>query len=434
MLVFSQIQAEVSNVIDYYFDQRFDYYEQGWYGKTSKGNDYDMCDSFKNTATPGDKITSITTYSNNAEYIKGIKINYLYAGEETAGNTNGSGSTKSLAGDEFITGWRFYKKSEGSISRIRLYTNLGNELYFGSSNGWDKSIEISEIAVDRILVGLYGTAASSKIWSIAPCYTDRFDLEFQSIDIDTSQIALENQESMVIADRAASNNTSVTQPRTVSLAYSVGESSTDSWSDTKGVEVSMGVTVTSGIKAGAVVEASSSVSWSLSETVSFSETVGGEASTDNTTAVTDSITLNVPANEVYAVREVLYYGTAEIPYTTVFTNPYDNKEFSFTGVVEQASFSKGYTQYLDIGDIDSDGNVSIDEEYQEWYEFPTFTASSQARSVGGTGQEVVEINNTNDDSQAEEGVVYTNDLNISNDDPNWIMSDEELEYRQSLGY
>src|SRR5690606_41555986 len=89
-------------------------------GKPDKGSDFDMCDNYANARKNGDKIRSFTTYS-GGEQIKGIQIGYLHSGEESVGSTSGNRHHKELGNNEYIHGYRFYKKRDGNISRIMLH-------------------------------------------------------------------------------------------------------------------------------------------------------------------------------------------------------------------------------------------------------------------------------------------------------------------------
>ncbi|WP_298771513.1 hypothetical protein [uncultured Shewanella sp.] len=389
-------------------------------GKSSKGSSFDLSTGWTETQKPGDKIKSITIYSNNAEYIKGIKIDYLYSEDMTVGNVNGSGTTKTLGGDEYVEKVRFYQKNEGSISRIRLWTNLGNELYWGSSNGWDKWNE-QAFSYGRALVGFWGTASDSKIWSISAVNAKPLTLELQNIEFDQT-VNVGNAEQAFLSDNVASNSTSTEQSMQVRLTYTEGESSTDSWSSTQGVSATMGVKIGVDIKAGGF--ATVKEEWSYSVTTSFSDTVGASSSTSDSSSTTTVASLVVPSKTIYAMKANVYQSSAAFPYTATYLNPWDNKTFTFKGQIDQATSIRTFTQWLEIGYIDDNGNSYIYDEYQnDWGDYGINT-QSMSFALSSSNSDAEPVTKT---------VISASSLNISLDDPHWIMSSEEIDFRKQNG-
>ncbi|ASP40481.1 hypothetical protein CHH28_18195 [Bacterioplanes sanyensis] len=411
--------AEVDDIVKYYFEDDTWYNRGSQYGKTGKGSNFDLCDSYFNTKQPGDKITAITAYSSNVEYIKGLKIEYLYAPTEEIGKTSGSGKRLTLEGDEFINKYRFYKKNEGSISRIRLWTNTGSELYFGSSNGWDKWQEVT-IANRHAVTGLFGTysTSSGKVWSLGACGARPSKLDFVDLTFDTSQATVKNSDQFFYAEALAKNYTPTTQSASVNVGYWRGESNTDTWSETRGVSATMGVKITQGIKVGEAVQASSSVEWSLSETISFSETVGGSASENTTQRVDYNAAVNVPGYTVYALRVKVNHGEADFPYTATFKNPYDSKTFTFKGILKDSNYSGAELEWLYVGDI-VNGNIVIKDEYLDLVDDQYPSTNLSLASTDKADFTVVTSGELGlDEAEPDEELTFS-DLNIADDDSRW---------------
>lgn len=391
-------------------------------GKSSKGSSFDLSSSWTANQKPGDKIKSITVYK-GSNYIKGIKIDYLYSEDTEVGSTGSNGSTKSLGGDEYIEKVRFYQKNEGSISRIRLTTNLGNELYWGSNNGWDKWRE-QAFSYDRVLVGFWGTASDSKIWSISAVNAKPIKLQFQDIEFDQT-VTVGNSEQAFLSDSVAANGTTSDQSMQVRLTYTEGESSTDSWSSTAGVSATMGVKIGVDVKAGGF--ATVKEEWSYSVTTSFSDTVGESTTENNSTSTTTVASLNVPAKAIYAMKANVYQSSASFPYTATYKNTIDNQEFKFKGQLDNATSISTYTQWLEIGYINDSGDNIIYDQYQnDWGNYAR--ASRSLASVTSSSNNDDELTTTETVK-----VISTGDLNISLDDPNWQMSDQEIAFRQLNG-
>jgi hypothetical protein len=364
-----------NNILDEYFNTTdnggsVNYYDSQSYGKSSKGSDFDMCDNYINTRMPGDKITSITSYS-GSERIKGLKIEYLYANDETVGKTSGSGYTKLLGGTEYIQGWRFYKKGKDNISRILLTVKDMNdgstrEIYFGQGNGWDKWQSNVVGYSTKSVIGFAGTASDDKIWSIYPCNGSRLELEEVAVDIHWDQINEHSDTKTYFGERLLQNATSLVQGDTAEVWYIDGKSETDTWSETLGISATAGVSLTEGYKVGvpATVEQSGSITFSFSETFSASTTVGENTTTSDQTTIKEGMPANVPAYGLMLARMQVQNSDVEVPYTTTVRNPHNGDEFEFEGVISGSDYSNGIKRWDEIGKTYSD-RYEIYQSY-EW--------------------------------------------------------------------
>ncbi len=363
------------NLLDDYFNTTdnggsVNYYESESYGKTSNGSDFDMCDNYINKRTPGDKITSITSYS-GSERIKGLKIEYLYADDETVGKTSGSGYTKLLGGTEYIQGWRFYKKRKDNISRILLTVkdmndNSTREIYFGQGNGWHKWQSNVVGYSSKSIIGFAGTASDDKIWSIYPCTGSRLDLEEIAVDIHWDQINEHSDTKTYFGERLLQNATSLVQGDTAEVWYIDGKSETDTWTETLGVSATAGVSLTEGYKVGVpgTVEQSGSITFSFSETFNASTTVGENETNSSQTTIKEGMPANVPAYGLMLARMQVQNSEVEVPYTTTVRNPHNNEEFEFDGVISGSDYSNGIKRWDEIGKTYAN-SYEIYESY-EW--------------------------------------------------------------------
>ena len=359
MIVGSQVVL-ADNLLDEYFNTpanggTITYFDSVGYGKSSKGSDFDMCDSYMNTRIPGDKIMSITSYSGE-ERIKGLKIDYLYADDEEVGRTDISGYTKLFGATEYIQGWRFYKKGDGNISRIRLYLkdmsdNSTREVTFGSGNGWNKW-QSYDLAIDtRSVVGFAGTASDTKVWSIYPCIGDRLELEEIGVEIHWDQITEQADTKTFFGERLLENSSSLQQGDSTEVWYIDGASETDTWTETLGISVTAGVSLTESYKVGvpATVEQSGSITYSFSETFSASTTVGENTTTSDQTTVKEAMPANVPAYGLMLARIQVENSEVDVPYTSTVLNPHNNETYEFEGVISGSDYSNSRKRWDEIG-------------------------------------------------------------------------------------
>ncbi|WP_444905879.1 hypothetical protein [Microbulbifer sp. SSSA008] len=360
LLASVQISA-TENILDQYFNTsdnggtlRYDTIFQ--YGKSGNGSDFDMCDSYVTTRIPGDKITAITSFSGD-ERIKGLKLEYLYAGDEEVGKTTISGYRKLLGATEYIQGWRFYKKRDGNISRIRVYLkdmadNSTRDITFGGNNGWYKWEEYHLSIGTRSVVGFAGTASDSKVWSIYPCVADRLELVESGVEIHWDQIVeTPNNTRTFFGERLLENSGSIAQNDSTEVWYTDGKSETDTWTNTMGISVTAGVSLTEGYKVGVpgAVENSGSITFSFSETFSVSTTVGETSTKSNQETVKDAMPSNVPAYGLMMARMMVENSEVEVPYTTTVMNPHNGDEFELSGVIKGSSYSNARKRWDEVG-------------------------------------------------------------------------------------
>ncbi len=364
LLLGAQIAAaEDFDLLEHYFDTSanggtLSYDAMFEFGKSSKGSDFDMCDSYINTRVPGDKIAAISSYSGE-ERIKGLKLEYIYADDEEVGRTDISSYRKVIGSTEYIQGWRFYKKGNGNISRIRVYLkdmsdNSTREITFGGNNGWDKWQEYNLSIDTRSVVGFAGTASDTKVWSIYPCVANRLELEEIGVEIHWDQITETSDHSKTFfGENLLKNNSSLIQPSSTEVWYSEGEKESDTWTETMGVSVTAGVSLTESYKVGvpATIENSGSITFSFSETFSASTTVGETSEINNQSTVKQTIGANVPAQGVMVARMQVDFAEVEVPYTSTVRNPHNGDEFEFKGVISGSDYSNAVKEWDEVGTI-----------------------------------------------------------------------------------
>ncbi|MCP3943932.1 MAG: hypothetical protein GY710_20970, partial [Desulfobacteraceae bacterium] len=227
---------------------------------------------------PGDKISSLTFYSNGT-YLTGVKVDYLYGGSSSAGASTGTAITAKFDMDEYI--WKgmiyqseYHDDTDARISRIFLKTTNGNQYTFGENNAWKSGggffVGDEDNHYSSVVVGFRGNS-SSVIDSISLIVATPLKLEFQGIEFDNN-VTLGTAEQGFLADSVGINETPETQNMQLRMTYSEGGTSTDSWSNTNGVSSTMGVKM--GVEAKAFGFQKVSAEWSYSTTNSYSETVG----------------------------------------------------------------------------------------------------------------------------------------------------------------
>lgn len=389
---------------------------KGLYGDLGNGESFDI--SAEGVENPGDKIKRVKIYYTSST-IEGFEVEYLYGGVVKAGRTSGVNhdGTMNLAADEYITTWKFNKRKNGEIARIYLETNKGYRKKFGSGN-WKKSLSSSLSCGDEGdchyrtgVIGFYGTYNGS-IKSIGVISNRVLKLEEQGTVF--HDFVESTESASFVGESLGANTTPIDQDLGIWTTYNETNGSTDSWSNTFGITETIGVTSTAKVSAAGAAEFSQA--WSFSFAVSVSDTVGKTESNTVSSSVTVKNNLVVPAYSIYAMKLVTYHAKGEQPYTTTFRNPYDGKEFDFDGKLEYSNYTRQFAQWLDVGYVDQEtGAYVIYDEYQEDY-----GKYATSRSFG-----LSFATNTNDD--------YIDGLSLDLDDPNWVMSEEELAFRNANG-
>lgn len=340
------------------------------FGDASKGSAYDLGTSWVRSAfdyeggyapTPGDKIDSITVYKGD-DRIKGMRISYLYAEDVNMGAVDGSNlREETLAADEYIKTIKIYTKDDGRLARLRLWTENGRELYWGSNNSYQYKMNPYTFPNDQVLVGFWGTAEYNKIWSINLITAGLLELEYVGITWHDDQIESTSQPQITYSSNVGINDTSLQQSKQLHLALANGYTVTDEYSTTAGITVGMSVTIGSELKAG-VLSLTESATWST--TASLSTTIGQTQSEDQSFTQTFVETLTVDAYTIAAMKGINTKYTADIPYTITYRNPYDNQTFEVNGSIEDVYYSTGETTWSNIGSVDADsGRLSIDAEW-----------------------------------------------------------------------
>ncbi|MCP3940020.1 MAG: hypothetical protein GY710_00865, partial [Desulfobacteraceae bacterium] len=166
-----------------------------------------------------------------------------------------------------------------------------------------------------------------------------------------------------------------------------------------------------------------SAEWSYSTTNSYSETVGATTSVNSTVSNTSVFSLIVPAKAIYAMKGTVYQSTASFPYTATFKNPYDDRLFYMTGQLDNATSISTYTQWLNIGYVDDDGNKIIYDKYKD--DWGPYNLSLSTTLAKPETPRVFTLN-----TKKSLGI---DSITIPMDDPGWMMSEKEVAFRQQNG-
>ncbi|WP_299010794.1 jacalin-like lectin [uncultured Shewanella sp.] len=420
-LSFADDTNDVTDYLDFIYD--------GMIVGSSSGDSYDTTDGIDDI--PGNKISNITLYYNDS-IIQGMQVDYLYGASETVGSNSGSNTESiSLDDSEFVT-YAVVNYSDSdthSICGLTFTTSDDNTLKVKQcSDTYSSAAYKFYDGSERVMTGLYGTADDSGINTLSFTYAYPLELELTNVDYDTD-IDIGSATTAFLSSSVGINATSESQSMDLSVTYSETDSSTDSYSSTAGITEKMDVSVSVTEKAEAIVSVSASWEYSLSLSIAYSETVGVSKTESTTTSYTESSEMTVPAMSIYAMKKTVYSSTANFPYTLTYTNPWDSKEFYVYGNIDNATAVTSYVEWLEIGYVDDDGSYVVYDDYQSDYGdiIPTSSSSvssltCSSSSISSLSTSTVSLNELNVDS-----------LNISLDDPNWQMSDEEIQFRQENG-
>ncbi|ALO43767.1 jacalin-like lectin [Pseudoalteromonas phenolica] len=399
------------------------------------GNGFDLTEGLSKSI-PGDKI-SVITVSYRDKYISGIKLDYLYGGSSKTGQFHNDEDVVELDYDEYIYGTSVYWHPNPYdvytevVSVLQLMTNKRN-IWLGKENGYSGGAgNMFTYNNSLALAGLKGKSGLL-IDSLQPVVYKPLELEFYDLNWGDESISW-SESSAYISETIAANSTSREQSSSFTITYSETNGITDSWSNTNGITTSMGVSLEkevsfwkfAGVKFG----------WEFSLAHEFSRTVGEEVSTETTVEGSSTDSLVVPSGSVYALKSVVYHNKGMIPYTARYINKYDGELFEVSGSIEATEYATKFTQWLEIGYVSDEGQVILYDQYQD--EFSPFLP--QSRSISSSynlnslspipqGTASFEIKSTNGDSL---GVI--DNVSISLDDSNWVMSEEEYLFRRING-
>ena len=411
-----------------------------WSVGNTTGTSFDTYTEAANEVA-GDQITSITVYdsrlfaASSVGEIIGMKVDYLYGGSSQIGGELTNSTTITLDTNEYITSGSFTYSGTDDDDRIvamTFNTSEGNTYTVGEtssvlSSSTTTNWSLSEDTSDNwALFGFYGTY-DNYINSLGIISGKGLKLEYQSIEFD-DDVTLGSAEQAFIATSVAANGTEIEQSKTLSTNYTKTDSSTDSYTYTAGMSLTMGVSVSYEVKYAGI--ASVSAKWDYSVTDSFSETVGETSTSSTSTSYTDSDTLAVPAGSIYAMKTTVYSSSASFPYTITYRNTYDDATFEVEGQLDNATAIDTFTAWLNIGVVNDDGTYTIFDDYQaDWGDYDTSSSSS----ISSLSSSLTSVADTSDDTEINMSDIGVNINAIDVNDVNWIMSDEEIQFRQENG-
>ncbi|WP_299005166.1 hypothetical protein [uncultured Shewanella sp.] len=399
------------------------------------GNEYDTSTALDDI--PGNKISGLTIYY-NGHYLTGLKVDYLYGDSVLAGSDSSTATSITLAPNEYITSGSLYRTfdDDSFVSGFIFNTSEGNSYDLGKTSGdvagsgFTMYESYSGEVYGYVIMGFKGTSDGSALNSISLVYGYPLELEYSGIEFDDN-VTLGSATNAFLADSVGINATSAEQSTQVSVTYSKTDSSTDSYSSTAGISETMGISVSTEAKTDAIVSVSEKWEYSYSIALAYSETVGSSETESSSTSYTDSATMNIPAKSIYAMRRVVYSSTASFPYTITYTNPWDNAEFTVKGSIENATAVSSYNEWLEIGYVKDDGTYYLDPNYTDDYGdiVPSTSSTSALLSSDSSSTSI-------DDSGATTATLSELNINITSldeENSNWIMSDDEIQFRQENG-
>lgn len=398
----------------------------------------------------GDQITTITVYdsrlfsSSSVGEIIGMKVDYLYGGSSQIGGELTNSTTITLDVNEYITSGSFTYSGSGDDDRVvamTFNTSEGNTYTVGEtssvlSSSTTTNWSLSEDTSDNwALFGFYGTY-DDYINSIGIVSGKGLNLEYQSIEFD-DDVTIGSAEQGFLSTSIGANATSTEQSKSISTTYTETDSSSDSYTYTAGISTTMGVSVSYEVKYAGFATVSGK--WEYSVTGSYSETVGKTEQASTSQSYTVSDTLDVPANSIYAMKTTVYSSTAAFPYTITYINTYDDATFEVEGELDNATSVNAFTEWLEIGYVDDDGSYVIYDEYQDdWGDSVPSSSISSLTSSSSSISSLTSSSSSDTSNTTTATMINSSDLNININaidvnDANWVMSDEEIQYRQDNG-
>lgn len=400
------------------------------------GNSFDLTEGLSDSI-PGDKITTITV-SYRDSYISGIKLDYLYGGSSETGRFHDDQDVVELDYDEHIYGTSVYwlpnpyDTYTEVVSVLQLMTNK-RDIWFGKENGYSGGAgNMFTSNNTKALAGFKGKSGLL-IDSLQPVVYKPLELEFYDLTWGDESINWA-ESSAYLSETIAVNKTSKEQSSSFTISYSETNGTTDSWSNTNGITTSMGVSIEkeisfwkfAGVKFG----------WDFSVAHEFSRTVGEEVSTETTVEGSSTDSLVVPSGAVYAVKSVVYHNKGEVPYYARYINRYDDKLFEVSGAIEATEYATKFTQWLEIGYVSEDNEVILYDEYQDEFspylpQTRTATQNSNSETLSPIPQGSASFSVT---STSGDYIGTVENVSIDLNDSNWVMSEEERQFRIENGF
>ncbi len=387
LLASFQAQAETTlsseqEVYDYFLK---DNYSETWAnGSSSIGYAYSSCDEIVENERIGDKIKTITTYSDNTNYLKGMILEYESGNTYKYGKMQSSGGNiETLDIDEHITGAKVWRsRSKESISRIDLYTKFldsgstGRTLSFGNNNQKKNPTETYasdqvNVAGEVAFIGMYGQADTDRLWGLGFCTAPVSKLEFDGLEIDYDAVEIiENDIDLLYSKSAFTNKTNTN----VSFSANVGHEESTGISDYSDMSYSTtfttGLEIENSLKAGALgTGTQGGWKWSVEISENISYTVGDSKTSEASSAADIAMDIDGQPWKVYAIRMSKITSKATVPYVQRFVSAYDSTVyFESPGTIEDVIVSYGSGTAMQIGEVDPETHdVTLLDIYADEY-------------------------------------------------------------------
>ncbi len=413
------------------------------------GSDFDMvATSMPKYGTS--KIQSVTVAVGDISdmpCITGLKVNWNYDNASSSvGGFSGTSSTFDLAPNEFIEkmqiGRRYNADDQQSyVVFVKFYTTAGKDYTFGEQ--WSVLNTFDFGPYDRHPIGFHG-AAESVIDKLGIQSMKQVDFQFVSSRVLPDQLEENWVEATTYSDGIGANNTDELQSVTLTCQYRKIDSLTAIWSDTAGVSGTLGFEAEVTGSMFGIAEVKKTVSASITGMGSWTVGENHTEGTENWLGADSN--MNVGPKQIYAMKAVTFTGETTLPYEATFKNMIDDKEFVVKGDFGVGLYSNHFIQWIDIGDVDEDGNLVIDDEYKDSFRIDTDDSKSSTYAVKSvsslSSSESSKKNTVEEDIAGKEeadnnGVVIipvdSSIIDIPADDPGWIISDEEIEFRRENG-
>ncbi len=392
------------------------------------------------------KIQSVTvTVGTHAKMsvITGLKVDWNYDNATASvGQANtGTASTFNLGANEFIDkiyiGRKYNSTSNNvHIVYLKFITSAGKTYTFGGLSGdftWEKTYDAA--SSDRHVVGFLGRAGGC-IDKLGIYTMQKVDFQYVSSKVLPDQMDESWVESTTYSDGIGANGTISSQPVTLTCQYRKIDSLTSIWSDTAGVSATLGFSAEVTGKMFGIAEVKKTVSTSITGMGSW--TVGENHTEGTEQWLGVDSTMNVDPGEIYAMKTATFTGETNLPYEATFKNTIDEKEFVVKGTFGVGFYSHHFVQWIDIGDVDEDGTLIIDDKYKDSFIInPTEPSTYAVKSYSSLSSSESSKENTEEEAADTDGIIIipvdSSRIDIPADDPGWIISEEEIKFRRENG-
>lgn len=414
------------------------------------GTNFDFKPSLQ--SVPGNKIMTITVGYNTLPipfislgYITGVKLDYLYGDSVSTGAFNQETKQIDLDFNEYVSSVKLWKGSdvadelENRVVKLQFTIDNDEQITIGNSHQNTKSScwWASEHVSDRMLYTLHGYTENGILSSLGSYIYNPLELIWQSTEFHVERMTETSPQTTFFSETAGINYSSVGQSITTQVSVEESDSFSNSWSETSGISSTMGITVSASASYAGLAEVSTELSASVTQEESY--TVGEEFSESSTSSQSQSVTMNVPAKTIMVAKTTVYYKNGVLPYTMTFKNTWDDNTFEQEGYLENSYVQQSFTSWLEIGYINDAGDAIVYDQYKADFEDmvnPSSLAKNSSEAMipqnNLQGFEPTKGNSIQEQSNIK--LVKIKGIQLDANDPNWILSEEEIAFREQQGF